>query len=140
MITTLETEKARMEHAHLESIQVLKEHVTTQVMETLTEKNADEGKGDELAKKFKDWRNQCRRHTRPEWLKDEPQVSVGGLLEQEILGVKHSKRGRMDQRKQCTPEKKEDQRDKGKRKQCTRKEGRSTQGTVGSKTNHMEGS
>jgi hypothetical protein len=51
MITTLEIEKSRMEQAHSESIQVLKEHVTMQVMETLTEKSVQAKKQvDELAK------------------------------------------------------------------------------------------
>jgi hypothetical protein len=38
MIKVMETEKARMEQAHTEGIKVLKEHVTSQVMETLIEK------------------------------------------------------------------------------------------------------
>jgi len=46
----------------------------------------------------------------------------------------------MNRRKKRVPEKKEHQRDKGKKKQCVRKEGRSVQGMVGSKTNRTEGS
>jgi hypothetical protein len=39
MITVMEMEKYRMEHAHIEIIQVIKRHVTSQVMDTLIEKN-----------------------------------------------------------------------------------------------------
>jgi hypothetical protein len=39
MIIELETKKGKLEKVHSESIEVLKEHVTMQVVETLTEKS-----------------------------------------------------------------------------------------------------
>jgi hypothetical protein len=45
----------------------------------------------------------------------------------------------MDQRKKFAPEKEEDQHDKEKRKKFSMKEGRSAQGTLGSRTNHAQG-
>jgi hypothetical protein len=54
-ITKLEMEKARMEQAHSESLQMMKENVTVRVMETLIEKNVQmKSKGDDLEKKFQD--------------------------------------------------------------------------------------
>jgi len=40
MITMLETKKTNMEHAHAESMEVLKEHMTMHDVEILLEKNA----------------------------------------------------------------------------------------------------
>jgi hypothetical protein len=43
------------------------------------------------------------------------------MLEKFFFGVKRNKRGIMDQRNQCIPEKKENQRDKGKMKKRAKK-------------------
>jgi len=40
MLVELEIEKGRLEHVHSESIAVLKENITLQVVETLIEKSA----------------------------------------------------------------------------------------------------
>jgi hypothetical protein len=72
------------------------------VMETLLEKNVQSKKQvDELAKQFQELEKLVQREHTTGVARDEPQVIIWGLLEQGILGVKHSKKGIMDQRKHC---------------------------------------
>jgi hypothetical protein len=53
MIVELETKKERLEHAHSESIAVMKEHIIIQVVETLTRKSLQvKTQVDELTNKF----------------------------------------------------------------------------------------
>jgi hypothetical protein len=40
IITELKAEKGRIEKIHLESVEVLKEHITTQIVENMAERSA----------------------------------------------------------------------------------------------------
>jgi hypothetical protein len=53
MIEEMDIEKGRLEHMHSDILEMLKEHVTMQVVDTLTEKSVHAKKKlDALSKKF----------------------------------------------------------------------------------------
>jgi hypothetical protein len=67
-----------------ESVEKLKTHITAEMIEGICNKKHKQGKISQLQGKH--FRSSWRPGRNPEVARDEPQVSVGGLLEQVILG------------------------------------------------------
>jgi len=83
----MDTAKGHMENLKLEAEEILKEHIIMQIVESVTEKSAQvKTCAEDISGRFQKFEKYFR-DANTVWvaLRD-PHVSVGGLLQQDILG------------------------------------------------------